>query len=145
VLLALKLYPQEPFVTYNLGEEYRKAGMFKPAARMFQRSLEITPNYKDGLERLAMCLANLGRLQEAAGPAAGAMRQGAKEWKVMRDILIAAGEERRHIRGGAGSLLPRAADSSAGREPSRSRILPELPQNAPPDSIGNRTALRNLL
>jgi hypothetical protein len=106
VRIALHLFPEEPFVAYNLGEEYRKMHMWEQAASMFQRSLDIVPDYKDALGRLAMCRAEQGRFPEARDAALKAIKQGASDMKLMVRILAAADSDARNGGVAASRVLP---------------------------------------
>jgi Flp pilus assembly protein TadD len=111
--IALRLYPNEPYMTYNLGEEYRKAGLYPAAITMFERVLELLPGHKDSLGRMAMCLAGMGRLPEARTWALKALAAGSRERVAMHDIIV------------AGAAAQRAADAAAGP-----RNVPDPAQNA---------------
>jgi tetratricopeptide (TPR) repeat protein len=115
-ITAMKLFPQDVFAPYNLGEEYRKAGMFPQAIRMFRRALEIVPHHREAQNRLAMSLANLGEYPEAANLAAKAIQNGTSEYRVMREILIAAAEERRGA-GSASRAILRPDSVASGKSP----------------------------
>jgi hypothetical protein len=117
LLIALRLFPREPYMIYNMAEEYRKAGLHEQAVAMYKRSLAILPIYKDALSRMAMSLANLGRFEEAEQTAMLAVRHGTKEIRPMREIILAAG---RHRRGDtvAYRVVPDSAQSARSSLPS---------------------------
>ncbi|HTR78534.1 MAG TPA: hypothetical protein VMH39_10500 [Gemmatimonadaceae bacterium] len=94
-LIAMKLFPADPFIPYNLAYEYKKRGLFAPAVVMYQRALDIAPDFRDATAGVAVCLASQGKFADARSPALRALGQGAGDAKVMRTIIEIAAAQRR--------------------------------------------------
>jgi hypothetical protein len=89
-LAAIALFPHDPFVAYNLGQEYFHAGMYDRAYPMYARAASIMPKFEDAEARMALTRAMEGRYPEAAALATQAIQNGVGDLKVLRAILTAA-------------------------------------------------------
>ena len=103
-LRALELFPHDPFVPYNLGQEYFAAGLYEPAFRMYARAQSIMPEFQDVEARMALTLAVQGRYPEARHLAVRALRRGVGDVSTMRAILTAAALDERSRRRLAGRI-----------------------------------------
>jgi Flp pilus assembly protein TadD len=97
-LRAMELFPDDPFVAYNLGQEYFGAGLYDPAYRMYARAEEIMPGFQDVEARMALTRAVQGRFSEARELAARALRRGVGDVGTLRSILSAAALDERSRR-----------------------------------------------
>jgi len=89
-LMAMGLFPDDPFVPYNLGQEYFHAGYYELAYLMYGRAERIMPGFQDVRSRLALTRAVQGRYTEAGSLAKRAIQDGAGDLKMLRSILTAA-------------------------------------------------------
>lgn len=94
-LKAMSLFPYDPFVPYNLGQEYFKAGRYSHAYEMYKRAFRILPEFQDVQSRMALALAAQGRLPEARSQALRAVRQGAPDVGTLHAIIVAANQDAR--------------------------------------------------
>jgi tetratricopeptide (TPR) repeat protein len=94
-LIAMDLFPADPFVPYDLAYEYKNRGLFEPAIAMYRRALRVSPDFRDAWSGVAVCLASEGKFAEAREPAMRALAHGTGDPKVMRTIIeIAAAQVR---------------------------------------------------
>jgi hypothetical protein len=87
---AIALFPYDPAVMYNLGQEYFYAGNFRRSFLMFDRAERLSPRFFDVQARKALALAALGRYGEARVLADQALRIGVGDTAAMRSVLNAA-------------------------------------------------------
>jgi hypothetical protein len=87
---AIALFPQDPAVMYNLGQEYFYAGNFRRSYLMFDQAERLSPRFFDVQARKALALAGLGRYGEARILAAQALQIGVGDTAAMRAVLNAA-------------------------------------------------------
>jgi protein O-mannosyl-transferase len=92
---AIALYDRDPIVFYFLGEEYRDAGIFGSAARMYRRALGIDSTLIEARARLALSYAELGRWPDADREARRTLAENTHEAKAMLDIVRLAGTAKR--------------------------------------------------
>ena len=57
---ALALFPYDPFLSYDLAEQYRSVGMCEPAIPLYRWSHGLDPKFPLGRGALAWCLLNEG-------------------------------------------------------------------------------------
>lgn len=95
--LAMGLYDKDPYVYYSLGQEYLNARMYRAAAPLFRKVLEIDTNIVEARARLAMVLAELDQWPEAKEQAIRTLgHPEMKSFHVMRTVLrMAVAEERK--------------------------------------------------
>jgi Tfp pilus assembly protein PilF len=89
-LKAMQLFPSDPFVPYNLGQEYFHAGLYEQAYRMYERAERIMPNFQDAQGQMALARAMQGRYAEARQLAVRAMSRGVGDARTLRAILTAS-------------------------------------------------------
>lgn len=87
---AISLFERDPFVFYNLGQEYFRARQYDAAYEMYLRSYQIVPGFQDVRTRLAFALAAAGRFPEARARAQEALRHGATQIRPLHTIIAAA-------------------------------------------------------
>ena len=134
---AIRIYPGDPAVLQELGEQYLEAGLFAPAARLFQGAFELDTLRTDAAARAAFALLKAGRADSAAAIGAAALRRfpdDASLLVVTEQAYAASGRPRDALALArrAVYLLPRSwgyqqlagdAAASAGRcEEARSRL-----------------------
>jgi protein O-mannosyl-transferase len=73
---AVRLFPQDPFVAHNLGEQYRKRNLCMAAIPYYQHAVSIAAGFRDTRARLAVCLFEVDRLAESRVEAWRALREG---------------------------------------------------------------------
>jgi hypothetical protein len=86
---ALKLFPYDPAVSFNLAEQYRKAGMCEPSLPLYQWTRELDPAFPFGRVAYAECLVETGHYAEGKRMAYQAFVAGA-QLSVMRRIVFVA-------------------------------------------------------
>jgi hypothetical protein len=74
--VALKLFPYDPYMTFNLAERYREFGLCEPAIPQYQWTLDLDPSFPMGRTQLANCLLEVGRYDSAKVVALAALRAG---------------------------------------------------------------------
>jgi hypothetical protein len=94
-LKAMQLFPYDPFVPYNLGQEYFHAGLYEQAYRMYERAERIMPNFQDAQAQMALARAMQGRYTEARQLATRAMRNGIGDSATLRAVLTASSLDER--------------------------------------------------
>lgn len=134
---AIRIYPGDPAVLQELGEQYLEAGLFAPAARLFLGAFELDSLRTDAAARAAFALLKAGRADSAAavgGVALSRFPDDASLLAVTEQAYVAAGRPRDALALArrAVYLLPRswgyqqlagAAAAGAGRcEEARSRL-----------------------
>lgn len=111
---ALKLFPYDPAVSYNMADQYRRLGLCEPALPLYKWTRELDPDFPFGRFAYADCLLRTGHYAEA---------------KQMAYVALSAGGDRRltrRILAAADSLAQAhpAQDSAAAARPVRSGKLP---------------------
>jgi tetratricopeptide (TPR) repeat protein len=86
---ALKLFPYDPFMAYNLAQQYQTSGMFAAAIPLYRWAFEIAPRFREGegRENLAICYLYTDHPAEAREQALMGMRYGGAHLKDMRRIV----------------------------------------------------------
>jgi hypothetical protein len=92
---AIQLFPHDPFVFYNLGQEYFRAGLYDRAYEMYLRAYELMPDFQDVRTRLAFALAAKGDFAGARERAREALRAGSDQIQSLHTILAAADVDER--------------------------------------------------
>lgn len=86
---ALALFPYDPFLSYDLAEEYRRVGMCAPAIPMYRWTHGLDPKFPLGRGALAVCLLSEGYFSDAKAMAFESLRFGG-EVKQMRRVIFLA-------------------------------------------------------
>lgn len=86
---ALNLFPYDPFLSYNMAEQYRVTGLCGPALPLYRWTHDLDPAFPLGHGALAWCLLNEGFYSEARARALDAIRVGA-DLKLMRSVIAIA-------------------------------------------------------
>ena len=86
---ALSLFPYDPWLAFNLAEQYRKAGLCDPAIPLYRWARGVDPNFPMGRTQLAVCLLEEGQYDEAKKSATEAIRAGG-DLKMLRRIIFTA-------------------------------------------------------
>src|SRR5262249_8968304 len=55
---ALSLFPYDPFLSYNMAEQYRQVGLCGPALPLFRWTFGLDPKFPLGRSAFAWCLLN---------------------------------------------------------------------------------------
>jgi len=103
---ALALFPYDPFMSYNLAQQYQIAELCGAAIPLYKWAFEIAPRFREGegRENLAACLANTDHFAEAKEQALLGMSYGGAKLKDLRRIVQVSDSALRH--NGAGAKLP---------------------------------------
>jgi len=118
---ALSLFPYDPFLSYNMAEQYRVTGLCGPAIPLYRWTMGLDPAFPLGHGAFAWCLLNDGDYVEARDRALDAIRVGA-DVKLMRRVISLAD---------SAVKADRAAALSADRTNAVARgKLPEFVQKA---------------
>lgn len=86
---ALALFPYDPFLSYNLAEQYRLSGMCGPALPLYEWTHKLDPNFPMGHSAYAWCLLNEDRFDDAKAEALVAIGAGANVRSMRRIIFVA--------------------------------------------------------
>lgn len=125
---ALKEFPLDPYLAFNLAEQYKLAGHCEPALRLYELARAIEPDFPLGRTGSAWCLMNLDRFDEARAETwdalkhGGSVRQVHMMWRVMDSVkaLRAAAAPRATAQkmpvalAGAPSKVPELMQKAAG-------------------------------
>src|SRR5262249_4057238 len=111
---ALKLFPYDPAVSYNMAEQYRRLGLCEPALPLYKWTRELDPDFPFGRTAYAECLLQTGHYTQAKQMAYVALSAGG-DLRVTRRILSLADSLAR-TRG--------VPDSAAGARPTQSGKVP---------------------
>lgn len=84
---ALALFPYDPFLSYNMAEQYRMGGMCGPAVPLYRWTFGLNPQFPLGRAMFARCLLDQGFFDEARARAFDAIRNGA-DIKLMRRVIF---------------------------------------------------------
>jgi hypothetical protein len=74
--IALKLFPYDPYMTFNLAERYREFGKCEHAIPQYRWTLGLDPGFPLGRTQLADCYLQLGQFDSAKVAALNALRAG---------------------------------------------------------------------
>ena len=75
MLTSIRIYPGDPAVLQELGEQYLEAGVFAPAARFFLAAYRVDTTRSDAALRAVFALLKGGRPDSAAAVGAAALRR----------------------------------------------------------------------
>lgn len=120
---AIHLFPYDPFMSYNLAQQYQFAGMFRAAIPMYRWSFEIAPEFREGQGRanLALCLIDAQLPAEAREQAFIGMRLGGAPLRRMRRIVQMADSAIAHSARSSRSGRPNAAQPSDSKRAGKVR------------------------
>jgi len=85
---ALKLFPYDPFLSYNMAEEYHRIGLCAPALPLYRWTFGLDANFPLGRGNFAWCLVNEGYYDEARSRAFETIRVGGDLRGMRRVIFI---------------------------------------------------------
>jgi len=85
---ALSLFPYDPFLSYNMAEQYRAVGLCGPALPLYRWTFGLDANFPLGRGHFAWCLLNEGRYDEARTRAFETMGVGGDIAGMRRVIFI---------------------------------------------------------
>jgi len=100
MLTAIRIYPADPAVLQELGEQYLEAGVFAPAARLFLAAYAVDTLRSDAAVRAVFALLKTGQPDSAAAAGAAALRRfpDAPPLLVMTEqAYVAAGRPRQAL------------------------------------------------
>lgn len=86
---ALSLFPYDPFLAYDMAEEYRNVGLCAPAIPMYRLAQGLDPKFPLGRGALAWCLLNEGSYAESKQMALESLRFGGDVKSMKRVIFVA--------------------------------------------------------
>jgi hypothetical protein len=95
---ALNLFPYDPFLSYNMAEQYRNVGLCGPAVPLYRWTFGLDANFPLGRGNFAWCLANEGLYDEARQRAFETIRVGG-DLKGMRRVIFITDSVRAAERG----------------------------------------------
>jgi protein O-mannosyl-transferase len=87
--IALKLFPYDPYMAFNLAERYREFLMCPHAIPQYQWVLALDPEFPLGRTQLASCLLDVGRYDAAKAAALDALKAGGPSRITHHIILVA--------------------------------------------------------
>lgn len=116
---ALNLFPYDPFLSYNMAEQYRSVGLCGPAVPLYRWAFGLQPTFPLGHGAFAWCLLNEGQYSEARTRALETIRVGG-DLRWMRRIIFLADSSRAadarippNTRPAAGGKLPESMQKAA--------------------------------
>ena len=74
--IALRLFPYDPYMTFNLAERYREFGRCQHAIPQYQWTLSLDPEFPLGRTQLADCLLQVRQFDSAKVAALNALKAG---------------------------------------------------------------------
>lgn len=77
--IAMRLFPYEPELFYELGDSYRNAKMCPPAMPLLERTLALSPDHSNARIDLILCLLEQKRFSDAGAQARLGLRHSPKE------------------------------------------------------------------
>jgi len=86
---ALKLFPYDPYMAFNLAERYRDFHMCQHAIPQYQWALGLDPEFPLGRTQLATCFLDVGQYDSAKTAALDALRAGGPSRITHRIITVA--------------------------------------------------------
>jgi hypothetical protein len=86
---ALSLFPYDPYVAYNLAENYRQSDRCSAAVPMYRWIMAMDKNFPLGHTGLSICLLETGSYAEAKESAADALKWGGDTVALRRVIALA--------------------------------------------------------
>ncbi|HEX3867925.1 MAG TPA: tetratricopeptide repeat protein [Gemmatimonadaceae bacterium] len=86
---ALHLFPYDPYLSYNMAEQYRSVGLCDAAIPLYKWTQSLDPKFPLGHTSFASCLLEKGRFDEAKAMAFDAMRYGG-DVRVLRRLVFLA-------------------------------------------------------
>jgi hypothetical protein len=95
---ALNLFPYDPFLSYNMAEQYRMVGLCGPALPLYRWTFGLDANFPLGRGNFAWCLVNEGHYDEARTWAFATIRVGG-DLKGMRRVIFITDSVRAAERG----------------------------------------------
>jgi hypothetical protein len=86
---ALALFPYDPFLAYNMAEQYKKVGLCRQAIPFYRWSRNIQADFPLGRAAFAHCLLEIGSYDEARKMAFEAMSAGGELKQARRLVFLA--------------------------------------------------------
>jgi hypothetical protein len=118
---ALALFPYDPFLSYNLAEQYRGTGMCTAALPMYRWSFNLDRNFSLGRLAYAWCLVSEGQYDEGRESARDALRFG-RDTSVLRQLIQVADS--------AAKVVAKTHDTSSAAVDAAPRKAPDSVQKA---------------
>jgi hypothetical protein len=112
---ALNLFPYDPFLSYNMAEQYRQVGLCGPALPLYRWTFGLDAHFPLGRGAFAWCLVNEGQYDEARMRAFETIGVGG-DIKGMRRVIFITDSVRAAERGML-KRSPLAHLESAGKLP----------------------------
>jgi hypothetical protein len=110
---ALKLFPYDPAVSYNMADQYRRLGMCEPALPLYKWTREVDPDFPFGRTAYADCLLRTGHYAEAKQMAYVALAAGGDVRLTRRLVAVADSLSRSRV----GHGMPASRPIQSGKVP----------------------------
>lgn len=130
---ALKLFPYDPALAFNLAEQYRLMGLCEPAIPLYRWSRAVDPHFPMGHTQLSLCLLETGQYDEAKTEALTAIGLGGQLKGLRRVIFLADSAKRSAKRVTADTNAENRATVALAGRPSK---LPEAVQKTTANAAG---------
>ena len=120
---SLSLFPYDPYVAFNLAEQYRQSNRCSAAVPMYRWIMNMNKNFPLGHTGFSICLLETGNYAEAKRSALDALRFGGDSAALRRvislaDSVSAATQEKEKSHGvvlvGTPSKVPESMQKTAG-------------------------------
>jgi tetratricopeptide (TPR) repeat protein len=121
---ALKLFPYDPAVSYNMAEQYRLFDLCEPALPLYKWTRELDPDFPYGRFSYAACLLQTRHFADAKRMAYVALAAGA-DYRMTHALVVAADSGLRGQRADSA-----AAITAVGGRRVDSGKVPKVVQNA---------------
>jgi hypothetical protein len=124
---ALELFPYDPFLAYNLAEQYRAKGLCAPAIPLYRWSRGLDPKFPLGRIALTQCLMETGAFAEAKVAGLEAVRAGAAV-RLAQQLIASADSAMAAQKAG----VPGAASTDHSKRAFMSSKVPDSVQKTTP-------------
>jgi hypothetical protein len=94
----MSLFPYDPFLSYNMAEQYKRVGDCRHAVPFYRWSRGIKPDFPLGRAAYAHCLLEIGQYDEAKKMALEAMSVGGELVQARRLVFLADSAKRADTR-----------------------------------------------
>lgn len=113
---AIRLFPYDAAMTLTIADGYTRAGLFKPAADLFEWTFAVEPNTGDARYEYVYCLARLGRWADVRKEAvAGISLVAPADVKRMHGAIVVADSAMRDIANRQSRTLAKGQFSALSR------------------------------
>lgn len=103
---ALALFPYDPYMSYNLAEQYRAVGLCAPTLALYDWTFALDAHFPMGRSAFAECLLQEKHYDDAKAQAAAAIENGGSVPDMHRVVFLADSAKAANTRRGVNRLGP---------------------------------------